>query len=144
MVTYDSPSQYQKQLREQLQQSNNTVCQHTLKIFMTNTHMASCIMSETGYSCIAVLCQKVTAGNFIRHGNDCSLLRRSLYISKRLVVHYNRLEPYFFPFIKTYLEQAQFQCSSQNHHQEENTDQQSDTTISETTSLQNQHHVNRI
>ena len=40
-----------------------------IKIFMTNMHMAPCMMLETGYGCIVLLYQKATAESFIGSGS---------------------------------------------------------------------------
>ena len=157
VVTYNSLSQYQKQLCEQLQQSYNTVRQHTLReqkrhkdLYDQHTHGTMCNVGDR----VWLHCPAVSKGHYRKFHRPwqgpftiVKVISSTVYRiqsnqppRKRLVVHYNHLKPYFPPFNKDLLgnspvpmQSTPAHTSVQNHQQEENTDQQSDSAISETT-----------
>ena len=114
-ASYNSPSQYQKQLHKQLQQAYNTVRQHTSVehsrhklIYDQHAHgSAYNVGDEVWLHCPAVPrghCRKLNRpwqGPF----TVVKVISTTVYRiqnnkspRKRLVVHYNRLKPYFPPF----------------------------------------------
>ena len=155
--TYNSLSQYQKQLREQFQQPYNTVRQHTLK--EQNRHKdlydqhAHGTMYDVGDK-VWLHCPAVPKGHCRKFHRPwqgpftiVKVINSTVYhiqsdISPRKpsVVHYNRLKPYFPPFNKDVFgsspvptQNESVQTSTHNHQQDDNTDQQNENAMSDTT-----------
>ena len=116
-ATYgNSPNSYQHQLREHLQQAYQTVRKHTLREQSRHKHLYDRRAHGTPYSigdevwlhCPAVprgLCRKFHRpwqGPFIIVTviSDTVYRIQNKSTRKRVVVHYNRLKPYFPPFNK--------------------------------------------
>ena len=155
--TYNSLSQYQKQLHEQFQQSYNTVRQHTLKeqnwhkdLYNQHAHGAMYDVGDKVWlHCCAVPkghCRKFHQpwkGSFtiVKVINSTVYrIQSDMSPRKRLVVHYNRLKPYFPPFNKDVFgsspvptQNESVQTSTQNHQQDDNTDQQNKNAMSDNT-----------
>ena len=129
--TYNSPSQYQKHLREQLQQAYTTVRHHSLveqsrqkDVYDQHVHGTTYnVGDEVWLHCPAVprgRCRKFhrpwqgpfTIVKII--GNTVYRIQSNQSSRKRLVVHYNRLKPYFPPFNKDVFGGSQVQAQSQN------------------------------